>query len=516
MKRYPGHGALSWILYDFANTIFSMNVVSTYFALWITVDNGMDDFWVGFANSLSMLMVALTLPILGVLSDMAGRKVPYLIAMTLTSCIATALIGGTALFSGQVAYRAHIALIFFVVANYSYQGGLVFYNALLPNVSSRWSMGKVSGYGVAAGYLGAIMGLMMVEPWVTGSVRGIEVPFLMERWKSVKAVELKTGITSDHAPSKEGLPYSYRIVVREGPSRREVVIQPDSVVIAADCTRVVYWDEAVYDSLHLGEGETVKTLLQKRREGYGRSAAFIPTAILFLLFSLPAFRFIHEGDEKPVLSTPGKKLGLAIGRIREAVIDTGRYPGVRRFLVAKYLYEDAISTVIVFMAVYSVKVMDMENTELVSFFIISTTSAMAGGVLVGSVLDRIGARKVLESTVLAWTICLVTAALISDKTIFWLIGSAIGMCLGATWTSARPFFIELVPERMLGEFFGLYSLSGKLASIVGPLLWGALVYVFSDYGKLAYRIAILSLAIMAFAGLIVLRGVKGKSESFAK
>lgn len=426
MRILPPRAASSWILYDFANTMFSMNVVSTYFALWITVDNGMSDFWVGLASSISMLLVAVTLPVLGVLSDLAGRRIPYLIGMTLASCAATAMIGAAAIFMETGTQLALVSLVLFAVANYSYQGGLVFYNALLPGVSASSSMGKISGYGVALGYLGAILGLVLVEPFVTGRMRGLPVPFL------------------------------------------------------------------------LGEEGT----------GFGRGAAFVPTAILFLLFSLPAFFWIPEQVAPSPGLGLGEKLSLGLSRVREALVDSGKFPGVRRFLVAKYLYEDAISTVIVFMAVYSVKVIGMKDTELITFFIVSTLSAMAGGFLAGFAVDRIGSRRTLELSLLLWIACLVGIALLERKTLFWIMGSLIGICLGSTWTSERPFFIGLVPSKLLGEFFGLYSLSGKLAAIVGPLLWGATVTLLSPHGELAYRVAVLTLAAMAAGGLCVLIGVR--------
>jgi UMF1 family MFS transporter len=403
--------------------MFSMNVVSTYFALWITVDNGMSDFWVGAANSTSMLLVALTLPVLGVLSDLAGRRVPYLIVMTIVSCAATAAIGVVALFMSKGALLAFLSVVFFVVANYAYQGGLVFYNALLPDVVSGSSMGKISGQGVAFGYLGAIVGLLMVEPFVTGEMRGLRVPF-PEDWSQ------------------------------------------------------------------------------------GRGGAFIPTAVLFLVFSLPIFFFVRERARTSARLGLREKLGLSLARVREALLNTAKFPGVRRFLVAKYLYEDAISTVIIFMAVYSVKVVGMKDAELITFFIVSTLSAMAGGFLTGAVVDRLGARRTLEISLLLWIACLVAIALVQDKRFFWIMGSLVGICLGSTWTSERPFFIALVPRELLGEFFGLYALSGKIAAIVGPLLWGATVYLLAPYGTVAYRAAVLSLAAMALAGLLVLRKIK--------
>ena len=75
----------SWSLYDFANTIFSMNVISLYFALWVTVDKGGQDILYSVALSGSMLAVALSVPLFGTISDHTGRRRGPLIFLTCLS-----------------------------------------------------------------------------------------------------------------------------------------------------------------------------------------------------------------------------------------------------------------------------------------------------------------------------------------------------------------------------------------------------------------------------------------------
>ena len=154
---------VSWSLYDFANTIFSMNVISLYFALWVTVDHGGQDILYSFALSLSMLAVAVSVPVLGAISDTTGKRQRPLVSLTLFCVICTALIGGTP--------NLWVGLVLFVIANYCYQSALVFYNGMLPSVSHGTHVGLVSGYGVSLGYMGSIAGLLMVKPFVEESGR---------------------------------------------------------------------------------------------------------------------------------------------------------------------------------------------------------------------------------------------------------------------------------------------------------------------------------------------------------
>ena len=147
---------LGWALYDFANTIFSMNVISRYFPLWVTEDNNAPDIYYSAALSLSMLLVALSVPVLGAISDQTGRRSRPLTAVTVGCVLATAAI------SAAPSLLAGLAL--FVVANYCYQAAIVFYDSLLPSVARGSSVSRVAGYGVSLGYAGAIAGLLAVMP----------------------------------------------------------------------------------------------------------------------------------------------------------------------------------------------------------------------------------------------------------------------------------------------------------------------------------------------------------------
>ena len=146
----------AWVLYDFANTIFSMSVVSRYFPLWVTKAHGAPDLYFSLALSVSMLMVAVTSPALGAISDDTGKRVKPLIFLTIACVVATAAIG----FTGSLL----TGLVLFAAANYCYQSALVFYGGLLPSVAGATPVAKVSGYGAGVGYLGAVAGLLLLAP----------------------------------------------------------------------------------------------------------------------------------------------------------------------------------------------------------------------------------------------------------------------------------------------------------------------------------------------------------------
>jgi UMF1 family MFS transporter len=145
---------VAWALYDFANTIYSYAIVSYAMGLW-TVDRlGQADgqFWFGVANAASVGLNALVSPVLGAMSDRGGRRLPYLLFFTAQCVIFVSAIG----LLGSGSGFAFLGLIFFTIANFSYQAALIYYDATLPTVSLPASRGRISGIGVAIGYLGTI------------------------------------------------------------------------------------------------------------------------------------------------------------------------------------------------------------------------------------------------------------------------------------------------------------------------------------------------------------------------
>jgi UMF1 family MFS transporter len=149
-RRIPRRAVAAWVLYDLANTIFSMGVVSLYFSLWVRDTVGADraDTVYGIITSISMAVIFLISPLLGSLSDRAPRRMPFLVASTLL-CVGLTVV----LARGGFWFTAAC----FVLANIAYQAGLQFYDSLLPEVSTPENRGRIGGIGVGVGYLGSYL-----------------------------------------------------------------------------------------------------------------------------------------------------------------------------------------------------------------------------------------------------------------------------------------------------------------------------------------------------------------------
>lgn len=103
-----------------------------------------------------------------------------------------------------------------------------------------------------------------------------------------------------------------------------------------------------------------------------------------------------------------------------------------------------------------------------------------------------------------WIGVFLGAIFTTDKFIFqYVIATTAGIALGATWTAARTMMIELTPRERLGEFLGVYNLTGKYSAVLGPALWGTTLLILDPdrYGQFAYQIAIGTLLLMVILGL---------------
>jgi UMF1 family MFS transporter len=148
----------SWCLYDFANSFYVVlpAVVWQIYYQKVIVGNeqGQGDLWWGRIISFSMLLVALTSPMMGAIADYAGQRKRLLLAYTF-ACVGAVALYGTVQ-PGMILWGFLLTLVSYV----AFEGGLVFYNAYLPEIAPREYQGRVSGWGFGTGYAGSALGLL--------------------------------------------------------------------------------------------------------------------------------------------------------------------------------------------------------------------------------------------------------------------------------------------------------------------------------------------------------------------
>ncbi len=166
-RAIPRRAVISWMLYDLANVIFSMGVISLYFSLYVRAEVGSDraDSLLGGISALSMGIMFCLSPLLGALTDRARRRMPFLVWATLICCACTAVIA-----RGPFMLSA----VLFVIANGAYQAGVQFYDSLLPDVTTDENRGRINGIAIGLGYFGSYIA---VGAGLVMSAKGRDFPF---------------------------------------------------------------------------------------------------------------------------------------------------------------------------------------------------------------------------------------------------------------------------------------------------------------------------------------------------
>lgn len=164
----------TWTLFDFANTSFSIIVVTFVYAVYFkkTVANNepIGDLYWSIGTSAAMLITAVISPVLGAIADYSAGKKRFLLFFTLQCVMATSLLYFVG--PGEVL----LGIILFVIANIGFEAGLVFYDSFLPEITIPKNYGRVSGYGFAMGYLGSLATLAIIFPLIQNDMLRLTYP----------------------------------------------------------------------------------------------------------------------------------------------------------------------------------------------------------------------------------------------------------------------------------------------------------------------------------------------------
>jgi UMF1 family MFS transporter len=245
-------------------------------------------------------------------------------------------------------------------------------------------------------------------------------------------------------------------------------------------------------------------------EHAGRVSTFVPTAMLFMLFSLPLIVFCRDHD--PVKGKVRVEWRDAFAQVAHTLRDARRHPGALRFIITTLVYQDAVGTIVAFMALYAIKAVGFEGTATATLFMALTVPAVFGSYFYGWLADRVGPKRSLSTTLGVWVLLLIALMAVPGKTSFWIVGLAIGLNFGGVNAAERPVLLSLVPDVEAGRYFSLLLLSARAAAIAGPFVWGITVDVLEGrFGTaVAYRAAVFTVALMFAAAWWLLRGVPDK------
>jgi UMF1 family MFS transporter len=236
----------------------------------------------------------------------------------------------------------------------------------------------------------------------------------------------------------------------------------------------------------------------------GRPASeFVPvtmliTAGLFAVAAAPTFLFLRE-RAVPVrgpMPSPWARVMQTLRHARE-------FRDLRRFLLCILFYQAGIQTVVALAAIYAQQVMGFTFQQTIVLILVVNVTAAIGAFGFGYLQDAIGHVRAMALVLAGWVVMILVAYSSQSQETFWLAANLAGLCMGASQAAGRALVGYFAPPARLAEFFGLWGLAVKAASIFGPLTYGAVTWIFRG----DHRLAILATGAYFLVGLALLRGI---------
>lgn len=231
------------------------------------------------------------------------------------------------------------------------------------------------------------------------------------------------------------------------------------------------------------------------------AAHFVPvtmliTAVIYGGAACATFALLPERAKPQAAGTEAGAWQQLLATYRQA----GAYRDFMWLLVCTVFYQGGVAVAITLAAIYAEQVIGFVASETMVLIFVLNIAAALGAFSFGYVQDRIGHKVSLAGTLVAWIAVCVIAAMVSTKGGFWWAAAIAGLAMGSSQSAGRAMTGYLAPPQQLAEFFGLWTFATRLASIIGPLSFGAITWMTGGN----QRIAILSTAVLFVAGLLLL------------
>jgi len=199
--------------------------------------------------------------------------------------------------------------------------------------------------------------------------------------------------------------------------------------------------------------------------------SFLSVAIWWAVFSLPLLR--HVPEPKAVLQ-PGESLNPfkgAFQRLGHTFREIRRYRELFKFLVAFWLYNDGIGTIITMAAIYGAE-LGIAQTHLIGTILMVQFVGVPFALLFGWLAKRLGTKRSILLALAVYSLIAILGYFVTRAIHFWLLGFAVATVQGGSQALSRSLYGAMTPKAKSAEFFGFYDVSSKFAGIIGPALFG--------------------------------------------
>jgi MFS transporter, UMF1 family len=221
------------------------------------------------------------------------------------------------------------------------------------------------------------------------------------------------------------------------------------------------------------------------------------TAGVFALCAVPTFLILKER------ARPQPQIGNAFARLRDTLSRAAQFRDLRRFLVCILFYQAGIQAVIALAAIYATEAMGFTFVDTIVLILVVNLTAAIGAFGFGYLQDRIGHIRAMQLVLVGWVVMIGIAFVSETKSSFWIAANLAGLCMGSSQAAGRAIIGYLSPRGRTAEFFGLWGVAVKTASIFGPLTYGVVTWVFAG----DHRLGILSVGAYFVIGLALLQRI---------
>jgi UMF1 family MFS transporter len=207
------------------------------------------------------------------------------------------------------------------------------------------------------------------------------------------------------------------------------------------------------------------------REGAVHVRAVMPlTALWYLVFCLPLFLLCPDAPSRGVRL--GRAVAEGLAQLRGSLRSVRDYRHIGLFLLARMFYNDGLTTMFAFGGIYAAGTFGMTPSQVIVFGIGLNITAGLGAAAFAWLDDRAGAHRTIVVSLVGLVVPGTLILLVESQTLFWIFGLSLGIFVGPVQASSRSYLARVAPAEVRGEMFGLFALSGKLTSFMGPLLVG--------------------------------------------
>ena len=226
--------------------------------------------------------------------------------------------------------------------------------------------------------------------------------------------------------------------------------------------------------------------------------SFLTVAVWWAAFSIPILRNVSE--PRAVVSRDESTRPFVAGyqRLQRTSRDIRRFRELATFLVAFWLYNDGVGTIIIMAVIFGAEI-GIGTTHLIGAILMVQFLGIPFTLLFGRLPTRLGTKNSILCALGIYVIVTILGYFMHKPLHFWLLAFLVSMVQGGTQALSRSMYGSMSPPSKSAEFFGFYNVSSKFAGIIGPALFGVVGQVTGTS-----RLSIIAIVIFFVAGGLIL------------